>query len=291
MIDKVIGALLGFGVASAVSSKKYAKGGSVSGTLKHNENIYVQELEKENYVNLEKLQDDLEATDLPLLMYYIEGNISQSELYRVRKLIVNQNATAEIGYFDGIKAAKEDKVWANNMEKEGKTPFQETVISINVVDRSKNRFKFRYIVNELNKIFGKRTDGLQLWKDGQEISGWFAKGGEAGSESIKGRNNKTGESYGVVIGSKLPSDDELEGGKKVNVRVGYGSRISEYQLLFDTDGNIVTITDFGSSLEGYPDTSGGSAKNYFDHSRKETLAVLGERFNPSFAKKLVAYIN
>ena len=28
MIDKILGALLGFGVASAVSSKKYAKGGS-----------------------------------------------------------------------------------------------------------------------------------------------------------------------------------------------------------------------------------------------------------------------
>ena len=57
----------------------------MSGTLKHNENIYVEELEKENYVNLEKLLDDLEATDLPLLNYYIEGNISQSELYKVRK--------------------------------------------------------------------------------------------------------------------------------------------------------------------------------------------------------------
>ena len=157
---------------------RFEKGGSVSGTLKHNETIYVQELEKENYVNLEKLQDDLEATDLPLLIYYIEGNISQSELYKVRKLIVNQNATAEIGYFDGIKAAKKDKVWANNMKKAGKTPFQETQISIEVVDRTKNRDKFRKITKELNKIFAKRTDGVELWKDGEEISGWyFSKGG------------------------------------------------------------------------------------------------------------------
>ena len=154
----------------------HAKGGRVSGALKHNENIYIQELEKENYVNLEKLQDDLEATDLPLLMYYIEGNISQSELYRIRKLIVNQNATAEIGYFDGIKEAKKDKVFENSMKKEGKTPFQETQISIQVVDRTKNRDKFRKITKELNKIFEKRTDGVQLWKDGEEISGWFAKG-------------------------------------------------------------------------------------------------------------------
>ena len=55
------------------SKIKYVKGGSVRGTLKHNEYIYVEELEKLNYVNLEKLQDDLEATDLPLLIYYIEA--------------------------------------------------------------------------------------------------------------------------------------------------------------------------------------------------------------------------
>ena len=53
------------------------------------------------------------------------------------------------------------------MKKEGKTPFQETEISIQVVDRSKNRFKFRYIVDELNKIFGKKSrwiSTLERWR-------------------------------------------------------------------------------------------------------------------------------
>tara|TARA_R110002074_G_scaffold45138_6_gene117193 strand:+ start:1617 stop:7373 length:5757 start_codon:yes stop_codon:yes gene_type:complete len=209
------------------SIEDYAKGGSVSGTLKHNENIYVEELEKENYVNLEKLLDDLEATDLPLLNYYIEGNISQSELYKVRKIIVNQNATAEIGYFDGIKEAKEDKVFANSMKKEGKTPFQETEISIQVVDRSKNRFKFRYIVDELNKIFGKRADGFQLWKDGEEISGWYAKGGKITDSMIWNNMQDDGdiiEHWASDVGGSNESVDNIitySNGKKYLVTTNF----------------------------------------------------------------------
>ena len=41
MIDKILGALLGFGVASAVSSKKYAEGGALSKEFSFNTNFIV----------------------------------------------------------------------------------------------------------------------------------------------------------------------------------------------------------------------------------------------------------
>lgn len=110
----------------------------------------------------------------------------------------------------------------------------------------------------------------------------YADGGR-----IKGMNNATGESYGVVIGSIKKADDDLEGATKMNVRTSYQSRISEEELIFDKNGNLYQITDFGYGLEGnYPDTSAGSGHTY-NADKKETLQVLSKKYNPSFAKKLI----
>ena len=54
MIDKILGALLGFGVASAVSSKKYAKGGSTyagGGEASFYERIREELIKGENFEN------------------------------------------------------------------------------------------------------------------------------------------------------------------------------------------------------------------------------------------------
>jgi hypothetical protein len=122
--------------------------------------------------------------------------------------------------------------------------------------------------------------------DGQnkqyEKGGYMADGGR-----VKGRNNETGETYGVVIGSIKKSDEDIEGGTEMNVRKGYSSRISEVKLVFDKNGNLYQITDYGYALEGnYPDTSRGSGRNY-NADKKETLEVLSKKYNPAFAKKLI----
>jgi hypothetical protein len=110
----------------------------------------------------------------------------------------------------------------------------------------------------------------------------YAHGGR-----VKGRNNETGETYGVVIGSVKKSDENIEGGTEMNVRKGYSSRISEVKLVFDKNGNLYEITDYGYGLEGnYPDTSRGSGRNY-NADKKETLEVLSKKYNPAFAKKLI----
>jgi hypothetical protein len=122
--------------------------------------------------------------------------------------------------------------------------------------------------------------------DGQNKQ--YAKGGYmADGGRVKGRNNETGETYGVVIGSIKKSDEDIEGGTEMNVRKGYSSRISEVKLVFDKNGNLYEITDYGYGLEGnYPDTSRGSGRNY-NADKKETLEVLSKKYNPAFAKKLI----
>ena len=112
--------------------------------------------------------------------------------------------------------------------------------------------------------------------------GYMADGGR-----IKGRNNETGETYGVVIGSVKKSDENIEDGTEMNVRKGYSSRISEVKLVFDNNGNLYEITDYGYALEGnYPETSGGTVKTYIAN-KKETLEILSKKYNPAFAKKLI----
>ena len=154
---------------------------------------------------------------------------------------------------------------------------------------------------EKRELFGeyksKRAADMQmnkLWPKGEykqmgnkpksmyEKEGFYADGGR-----VKGKNNQTGESYGVVIGSVKKSDEDIDGGTEMNVRSSYSSRISEVKLLFDKNGNLYEITDYGYALEGnYPNTNRGSAHRY-NADKKETLEVLSKKYNPAFAKKLI----
>ncbi|MDA7670295.1 hypothetical protein N8587_03195, partial [Akkermansiaceae bacterium] len=114
----------------------------------------------------------------------------------------------------------------------------------------------------------------------------YAKGG-----AIKGRNNKTGESFGVVIGSKEFTDDDKDR-IQLNVRSSYGSRISEYKLVFDKKGNLQEITDYGYSLDGYPSTSSGSGKKISAQSKSESVNALKElNFPQSFSKRVIEFVS
>jgi len=152
--------------------------------------------------------------------------------------------------------------------------------------------------NELRYIG--ESDGKLLFNDGEKLVtkseddfeddypketklfGFFADGG-----AVKGRNNQTGESYGVVIGSVQKADDEYADSIKMNVRTSYESRICESSVLFDKNGNLITITDYGCAYDGkYPSTGVGSGTNYYA-DKKETLQILSKKYNPAFAKKLI----
>jgi hypothetical protein len=109
----------------------------------------------------------------------------------------------------------------------------------------------------------------------------YADGGR-----VKGRNPKTGEDYGVVIGSVTESEEKGEGYTQMNVRKAYGSRISEMGLIFNPQGNLYMTKDYGYSLDGYPNLSHNSGHTY-NADKKETLQILSRIYNPSFAKKLI----
>ena len=107
-----------------------------------------------------------------------------------------------------------------------------------------------------------------------------------GGGALKGSNTSTGEKYGVVIGSKKKSDEYIKNGTEINIRKSYSSRISEMKLIFDANNDLFEIIDYGSSLNGLPNTSQGSGKKY-NADKKETKKILSEMFNASFATKLI----
>ena len=106
--------------------------------------------------------------------------------------------------------------------------------------------------------------------------------------SIKGKNNKTGESFGMVIGSdKKNKQGEFE----VTIRITYSSRISSYKFMFDKSSNLIAIKDYGYSMDGkFPDMSGrGSVKDVRPNPR-ETITQIAKITSPAFAKKIYQHV-
>jgi hypothetical protein len=106
---------------------------------------------------------------------------------------------------------------------------------------------------------------------------------------LKGRNNETGESFGVVIGSAKQSDEGLA----LVVRKSYGARISSFQFRFDENGNLKEILDYGYSLDGIaPDTKtdSGSGTSIFDLNKSTSIKEMAKLTSPAFAKKLYDFV-
>jgi len=152
---------------------------------------------------------------------------------------------------------------------------------LKMIQKMMAKEKVNYAKGGLAKGYHKMPDGT-IMKDSEH----YAKGG-----AIKGRNNKTGESFGVVIGSKEFTDDDKDR-IQLNVRSSYGSRISEYKLVFDKKGNLQEITDYGYSLDGYPSTSSGSGKKISAQSKSESVNALKElNFPQSFSKRVIEFVS
>jgi hypothetical protein len=143
--------------------------------------------------------------------------------------------------------------------------------------------------DKLNEVFDTQwvSVGIKDWQNFEYADYKKDKGG-----LIKGRNNKTGESFGVVIGSKQKADEYIEDGVSVNVRQGYGSRITEYKMIFDKNNNLFEVIDYGSAIDGeYPSTSSGSGKSVNAVTKSETIgAFVGMGFNRSFAMKVIDFV-
>ena len=107
------------------------------------------------------------------------------------------------------------------------------------------------------------------------------------SEAIKGRNNKTGESFGMVIGS----DKQGNNGYELTVRKMYNSRISSYGFIFDKDSNLIDIRDYGYSLDGkFPDMKGHASSTSVRPNKRETITQIAKITSPAFAKKIYQHV-
>jgi hypothetical protein len=107
------------------------------------------------------------------------------------------------------------------------------------------------------------------------------------SEAIKGRNNKTGESFGMVIGS----DKQGNNGYELTVRKMYNSRISSYGFIFDKDSNLTDIRDYGYSLDGkFPDMKGHASSTSVRPNKRETITQIAKITSPAFAKKIYQHV-
>ena len=106
--------------------------------------------------------------------------------------------------------------------------------------------------------------------------------------SIKGKNNKTGEAFGMVIGSdKTNRDGEFE----VTVRITYSSRISSYKFMFDKGSNLIAIKDYGYSMDGkFPDMKGGGSVKSVKPNPRETITQIAKVTSPAFAKKIYQHV-
>ena len=106
--------------------------------------------------------------------------------------------------------------------------------------------------------------------------------------SIKGKNNKTGESFGMVIGSDKKN---REGDFEVTIRKTYSSRISSYKFMFDKSGNLIAIKDYGYSMDGkFPDMKGGGSVKSVKPNPRETITQIAKVTSPAFAKKIYQHV-
>ena len=112
--------------------------------------------------------------------------------------------------------------------------------------------------------------------------------GKMDEASIKGRNNKTGESFGMVIGSDKKNK---EGEFEVTIRISYSSRISSYKFMFDKGSNLIAIKDYGYSMDGkFPDMKGGGSVKSIRPNGRETIIQIAKITSPAFAKKIVQHV-
>ena len=110
-------------------------------------------------------------------------------------------------------------------------------------------------------------------------------------EAIKGRNNRTGESFGMVVGSDKPNNDDTENGFEVVVRKQYSSRISSYKFTFDSNGEVISVLDYGYSMDGsFPDMKGSGSAKTVQPTKRNSIKSIGDITTPAFAKKIYLHV-
>jgi hypothetical protein len=191
--------------------------------------------------------------------------------------------------------AQRKAAFANGYEEKGKKKNEsvnEAEIKWNAVDNAIVRY-IKQNVKVLEKPIKARDEAgtkkmLKGFIDGLVNAQRSLKLESINEASIKGKNNKTGESFGMVIGSdKKNKQGEFE----VTIRITYSSRISSYKFMFDKSSNLIAIKDYGYSMDGkFPDMSGGGSVKSVRPNPRETITQIAKVTSPAFAKKIVQHV-
>ena len=106
--------------------------------------------------------------------------------------------------------------------------------------------------------------------------------------SIKGQNRKTGESFGMVIGSDKKN---REGNFELTIRVMYSSRISAYKLTFNSNNELINVLDYGYSMDGNPpDVKGSGSGKSVKLDKRKTITFIAKLTSPAFANKIYKHL-
>ncbi len=106
--------------------------------------------------------------------------------------------------------------------------------------------------------------------------------------SIKGQNRKTGENFGMVIGSDKKN---REGNFELTIRVMYSSRISAYKLTFNSNNELINIIDYGYTMDGRPpDVKGSGSGKSVKLDKRKTITFIAKLTSPAFANKIYKHL-
>lgn len=221
-----------------------------------------------------------------------EGKVVTLEEAKAHKKVIGAEYLEKGGYMakgGSIKNQYEGKtaseVWSKWTEQQ-RSHFLLDHSELLDKDRMENNLGYSRTIQK-DKSFTELTPHTQRVLESHVNSGQYEKGGYMASGGIlKGRNNETGESFGVVIGSVVKSDEYVEGGTEMNVRISYSNRMGENKLVFDSNGNLFGIMYYPYVIDGFPDTTYGAFHQY-NADKKDTLNILAHDYNAAFAKKLI----
>ena len=138
---------------------------------------------------------------------------------------------------------------------------------------------------------------IKIFKNKKDLSdfvGTLAKQGykltreSVNEASITGRNNKTGETFGMVIGSDKKN---REGNFELTIRISYSSRISSYKFTFNSNNELINILDYGYSMDGRPpDMKGSGSGKSVKADKRKTIIFIAKITSPAFANKIYKHL-
>ena len=168
---------------------------------------------------------------------------------------------------------------------------EERVIELTEKNTPTNPSKWSYYKSQAKKKFDVYPSAYaNAWaaKQYKAAGGGWRTTKENIDEAIKGMNRKTGEMFGVVVGSDKKNK---EGNFELTIRVSYSSRISAYKLTFNSNNELINFLDYGYSMDGsLPDMKGSGSGKSIRPDKKQTIKFIAKLTSPAFANKIYKHL-